>query len=833
MKLTIENVKKLFQVMILMSAKSSGTFEIDELIFNFLAAQNEKERFFGVLAMIMKVQCEMAKKHTEAQETAIQESLTKIETATKSSSILRGAFYAHFAEIVKNHRRNEEIRCVSKFAAKIGTIFKTQFFTEPEDGAMGFVLKPDEERFLEVVPMFNLIKELCVLQNRWHEDDDDSMQSSYDINILTELNFTIEAQIFTHPASSEVTRDEKMRQQFFVIQWCRSLLNAFFGQSSIDENISKSSLKIFYQMMDAEKRLLQNIQNVATWRIPNLDFENFEIEAAAKPGKRRAKKRKINEENEVLVEEEAVEEKENVDDLGLEANLREYYVPLKIRPVSHLLQLARTKRSCLIYLCNELSKIIQDLIKMRAKKSISGFLAQRQQTTPTKPCGRQKIDKFYHGDSLTIWNCIKKSMEEIWSIIENVFEFFEHLEENVENSGEKLERDMENLVEKCLKILNFVLGAELFGNPNEKLTNAEKNEKKSVIFMILERKINAESASATSKSDPEAARFEIAKYLLKNAKNAMNPTIAQLILETFENLKISPEKSELSRNMAKFALSYLKKDWSGSSDGKGARFNSAARDILRHYISLRKENEQISAIKWLLTNKVVQLVPDTDKRQSTVLSQQSEDVLMEKEDENAPFYCINKSTFPFIFKTLFSMLNSCVTKKELSAQALKSDQITEEDSLTYWENASSCFLILCLLLRVAKIRTVNVLYTAIKEGKQFFINVSRKSSFIYLVDNITTGQNFEIISTKIERIITAIQNGNRVLQAIGTYAKTSKCVNLLKKFPELRAESENCLRIIHSAMVKNECLDAFTVGRLKGRDIDGGIITENRDSGDE
>lgn len=72
---------------------------------------------------------------------------------------------------------------------------------------------------------------------------------------------------------------------------------------------------------------------------------------------------------------------------------------------------------------------------------------------------------------------------------------------------------------------------------------------------------------------------------------------------------------------------------------------------------------------------------------------------------------------------------------------------------------------------------------------------------------------------------------------------------LLKKFPELRAESENCLRVIHSAMVKNECLNAFTVGLVKSRSIDvsflsfysdkrkivfqGEIITEQRESSGE
>lgn len=207
---------------------------------------------------------------------------------------------------------------------------------------------------------------------------------------------------------------------------------------------------------------------------------------------------------------------------------------------------------------------------------------------------------------------------------------------------------------------------------------------------------------------------------------------------------------------------------------KGTKFTTAVRDILSHYIRLRRERDQLLAIQWILTNKVVQLVPEDDKRKSCVFSQHSDDDLLEKEDQKTVFYCITKATFGVIFKTLFASLNACANQRDMSATGVKNLLVDEEESLAAWELASSCFLILCLLLRVNKIRTTAVLTTAVREGKQFLITVSKKSSFIYLMDNITKGRNnFDVISKKIEKILSAVQQGNRVLQSIGTYAKVT------------------------------------------------------------
>uniref|UniRef100_A0A1I7UIQ8 Nucleolar protein n=1 Tax=Caenorhabditis tropicalis TaxID=1561998 RepID=A0A1I7UIQ8_9PELO len=754
--LSIPNIKRLFQVMILMSmpaSKTSTKVEIDEIINRFLISVSEREKFLGVLALLMKIQVEMGKKHSENQETQIREGIQRIEEAVRSSTLLRAAFYEHFRSVIHQHKRIEEIRFLVEWSQCLLTRFKEEFFVSPESqdsqGSQNsvdpeWILKPDPQRLQEIAPMFQLILEMQVLKMRWKEEEE--VSSSYDICVIKDLNFAFEA---TLPAGEEeipTERDQRLDHLFFLIQWTRTVLNAFLAQTSTDflskDEVTQLATRKFKIMIEAEKKLSAGM--VATWHVPNLTFGQVVTIEMAKQKKKGTKRRSdetiVNQTttpDELLLEAEEEEETPNVT-----CQLKTHFVQLKLRPLVHIMQLAENKRSCLKYLCGELQTVFDHLIRQK-KKTPPMLAARLHATSPT--------DRFYHGDSMTVWSCVKKATDRVWGIVELVFEFFSNLPAE---PNYKMQKDLEELGEKALKLIHCVL-----------------------------------SWMRRRKRKPE-------------------------------------------RLLAKYALAYLKKDWSKVDEcwSKGTRFTNAVKDILQHYINLRKESDQLRAIQWILTNKVVQLVPENDRRISCVFSQASEDDLLGKEDQKAQFYCISKATFQVIFKTLFGSLNARCLKYDMSLTAAKNQAIEDEATLELWETASSCFLILCLLLRINKIRTTAALTTAIREGKQFLINVSKKSSFIFLMDNITKGTNFEENCRRVEKILSAVQQGNRVLQSIGTYAKTHKCVHLLKKFPELRAESENCLRVIHSAMVKNECLNAFTVGLVKSRSIDGEIITDQPDT---
>ncbi|CBK19501.1 FANCD2 [Caenorhabditis elegans] len=835
--------------------KEATRFEIDEIISRFLLSVSDREKFLGLLALLMKIQVEMGKKHSENQEHLVREGISRCEEAVKSSSALRGAFYEHMRIVLQQHKRTEEIRFLSDWSTDLLKRFKNDFFELPPnpesntdpDSQSTWNLKLNSARLLEIAPMFELIKEIQVLKMRWREEDQDSLTSSYDISVIKNLSFAFEA-VLPKDENLPLNRQEKLAQLFFNVQWTRTVLNGFLSQSSVDflssDDVSTLSIKNFYVMMDAEKKLAASLVDLATWNVPNLNFgrsgkRDVIVISSEKTKSKKGRKRKSDETTVIGGDGQTNSADVTVNDDDREENLeaevvkeapsvllqlKSHYIPLKLRPIVHLMKLANKKRSALKYLCDELQSVIDTLIKQK-KKTPPMLLAARRAAAPTTP----NSSKFYHGDSVTIWFCVKKAVEQVWGIVELVFGVFAEQSDASQELKSRVQKDMDDLGEKSLNLIHSILSGELYGG-EEKLSPAERVERKSVLIRIIEKKM---LSSEHLSNDSEKARVEIGKFLAKSAEFSPTPAVAVAILDVFEDLKLDEDDdAETRKIMAKYALAYLKKDWSKVDElwSKGTRYTCAVRDILHHYIRLRKEKDQLLAIQWILTNKVVQLVPEDDKRKSCVFSQQSDDDLLEKEDRKATFYCISKTTFGVIFKTLFGNLNSRCLKYDMSASAAKNGGVDIEDTLESWETASSCFLILCLLLRINKIRTTAVLTSAIKEGKQFLITVSKKSSFIFLMDNITKGTNFDTICRRVEKILSAVQQGNRVLQSIGTFAKTNKCVLLLKKFPELRAESENCLRVIHSAMVKNECLNAFTVGLVKSRSIDGDIIMDQRAS---
>ncbi|ULT93299.1 hypothetical protein L3Y34_003052 [Caenorhabditis briggsae] len=831
-KLSIPNIKRLFQVMLLMNVPNmksakSVLFDIDEVINRFLISVNDREKFLGVLALLMKIQVEMEKKHSENQELLVREGIARIEDAIKTSSRLRGAFYEHLKLVLQQRKRSEEIRFFIEWSQNLLQRFKEDFFEfqEEMDQECTWILKPPSERLQEVIPMFELVLEMEHLKTRWKEEEEENEGMGNDTVVTKDLDFAFEALLPSQDEDLPADRDQKLDHLYFLIQMCRSVLNAFLTHSSSDD-VAKIAIRQFKVMMEAEKKLAAGLGSGATWRVPNLEFKEITVSGPEKPkAKGGARKRKSDETTIIgatgddLLAQEAEEEEDETEKNVPNLTLKSHFTCLRLRPLVHILKLAQKKRGCLKYLCDELQTVFDHIA--RSKKKAPPMLAARAIT--------QKIDAFYHGDAASVWFCVRKSTEHIWEIVVSMFHFFSTLADASQQSSVQMQKDLEEMGEKSLKLMHCLLSGDLYGG-EEKLSAVEKADRKSVIIRIIEKKMfGLERLS----NNEEEARIEIGKFLAKSAEFSPTPAVAVALLNVFDDLKLDEEEqAETRKVMAKYALAYLKKDWSKVDEqwSRGTKYTNAVKDILQHYINLRREKDQLLAIQWILTNKVVQLVPEDDKRKSCVFSQQSDDEMLEKEDKKAVFYCISKTTFGVIFKTLFGCLNTRCLKYDMSGIAAKNRLVDEDETLESWEIASSCFLILCLFLRINKIRTTAVLTTAIREGKQFLITVSRKSSFIYLMENITKGTNFDVVCRRVEKILSAVQQGNRVLQSIGTYAKTQKCVHLLKRFPELRAENENCLRVIHSAMVKNECLNAFTVGLVKSRSIDGEIITNQPDS---
>lgn len=465
--------------------------------------------------------------------------------------------------VVENHQRLEEVRFISEWTDVLMTRFKNDFFKEfseetMEEGTSGkLILDPKAENLPEVVPMFNLIKELLVLRMRWREEDDDAVPSSYDVSVIKDLNFAFESLISLDSEGS--SENAKLNHLYFLVQWTRTVLNAFLAQSSTDflssEEVSKLATKMFYLMMDSEKKLQTALTGVALWKVPNLKFEKKEDvivgTSEKKAGKGRQKKRKSDEApvetapEDVTMNEDGDIEVVKESNPSLTNQLRAQFVQLKLRPIVHLMKLAKKKRSCLVYLCDELQSVLDSLVKMR-KKTIP-MLAARVSLATTQ------VDKLYHGDSVTIWFCIKKAVEQVWSVVEQVFDFFSTLPDASQEVNAKIQKDLEDLGHKSLTLMHTIFSGELYGS-EEKMTAVEKREKRSVLVRIVEKRMNgAENLS----NDADAARLIVAEYLVKVAEFAPTPAVAVAILDVFEDMKIhEDEEGDLRKAMGRASANY-------------------------------------------------------------------------------------------------------------------------------------------------------------------------------------------------------------------------------------------------------------------------------------
>ncbi|KAK6109500.1 Fanconi anemia protein FancD2 nuclease family protein [Brugia pahangi] len=276
--------------------------------------------------------------------------------------------------------------------------------------------------------------------------------------------------------------------------------------------------------------------------------------------------------------------------------------------------------------------------------------------------------------------------------------------------------------------------------------------------------------------------------------------------------------------VAKSALAYLKREWSDVEERpvKGAIFNQAVANILRLYLSFREQTERLSAIQWLLANKVSELVPEDERRRSKISSLESCHDKDLNDDERSLFMCFSKTTFASVYKVLFCSLNETI-KNVLSLQAIERGKLQHDECLAFWKVATSSFCLLTLLIRVKELRNASVLLTAAREGRSFLQSFVVKSSFMYLLSDES---RFARYGAEATAILKTVQIGNRSLQNMSAHAKSTKCTSLLKLLPQLRATSEQFIRTVHQLMIGVDCDSAFQIGLLKSRNLDGEELKE-------
>ncbi|CAG9529984.1 unnamed protein product [Cercopithifilaria johnstoni] len=726
-------------------------------------------------------------------------------------------------------------------------------------------------RVFEPIAHFQLLLALTKLKYLWANKQNSD-------GFLMELRFILEANISMVEIDLEAKDNENRITNcdifFFCIQWIRLMLNTFVSDEKIHgtdaEAVHVILRKRFALMMECQKSLKYTIQKIGEYRMPCvLDFEQtglivfYDIpkkSSSIKSRKNAVSNRKRNYEGEDGTKytddkeskpSETVD-KENREDLQkdttqtrvskmktveteqfrhtitknlgrqrlvVESQLVSFFMPLNFATVIHLIELLPKKRKQTTFLLETLSKLLEELLPKRNRK-ISLFLAARKTAT----------EKFLEsGNPKIVWHSIQSIIPTLFIILHGAVDYFKNLLDTsvvLDITKRSYHADMNALMHSSLVLFYNIFSSQDFMKTSrdesmeEQRSHHLRMKRRKLLMERLERAM-IDVGVVEDTQGVDDAEDVISSYFISISE--VVPTL-ECAVSLLQLLSCDFTDAQQKSKVAKSALAYLKREWSDVEERpvKGALLNQAVASILRLYLSFREQTERLSAIQWMLANKVSELIPEDERRRSKISSLEPCHDKDLDETEASLFICFSKGTFASIYKVLFCSLNETI-RNVLSLQSIETNKLHQDECFALWKIAASSFCLLTLLIRVKELRNASVLLTAAREGRSFLQSFVVRSSFIYLLSDES---RFARYGAEANAILKTVQIGNRSLQNMSAHAKSTKCASLLKLLPMLRAASEQFIRAIHQLMIGIDCDSAFQIGLLKSRNLDGEELKE-------
>ncbi|MCP9260760.1 BMA-FCD-2, isoform c [Dirofilaria immitis] len=532
-----------------------------------------------------------------------------------------------------------------------------------------------------------------------------------------------------------------------------------------------------------------------------------------------------------------------------ESQLISFFMPLSFVAVIHLIEVH--------------VKILLDWsdgINIQQNISLQGIISN-QTTCSSKNCYKKLLES---NSPKIIWSSIHSIIPTLFSILHGSVNYFKNLLDTsvvVDLAKRSYHADMSNLMHSSLVLFHTIFSSCSISSLNRILYNSF-----GVQDHLLPHKVedpgSVQDFIKTSGNDTieeersHHLRMERRKLLMEKLERAMidlgvvedtqgaddiEDVVSSYFISISEvvptlNCAVSllqllscdfidtRQKSKIGKclELSKIITCILKKEWFDTEERrvKGASLNQAVANILRIYLSFREQTERLSAIQWMLANKISELVPEEERRRSKISSLEPCHDKDLNEVEGSPFICFSRSTFASVYKVLFCSLNETI-KNVLPLQAVEKGKLQQDKCFALWKIAASSFCLLTLLIR--ELRNASVLLTAAREGCLFLQTFVVKSSFMYL---LSEESRFAKYGAEANAVLKTVQIGNRSLQNMSAHAKSTKSASLLKLLPRLRATSEQFIRTVHQLMIGVDCDSAFQIGLLKSRNLDGEELKE-------
>ncbi|XP_069722430.1 Fanconi anemia group D2 protein [Phaenicophaeus curvirostris] len=280
--------------------------------------------------------------------------------------------------------------------------------------------------------------------------------------------------------------------------------------------------------------------------------------------------------------------------------------------------------------------------------------------------------------------------------------------------------------------------------------------------------------------------------------------LAQLLIAVAEKPMVGWKKEK----MASLAKQFLCQSWvkPGGEREKGSQFNSALHTLLCVY--LEHTDNILKAIEEISSVGVAELMNSA------------------KDGCSSTYPTLNRQTFPVFFRVMMAELESSV--KSIPAGKPSDSNEVQLEKLLRWNIAVRNFHILINLVKVFDSRPV--LSTCLKYGRLFV------EAFLKLAMPLLD-YSFKKHRDDVQSLLRTLQLSTRQLHHMCGHSKICQDIGLTNHVPLLKKSLEQFVYRVKAMLAFNHCQEAFWVGILKNRDLQGeeilSQVSEEKGSAEE
>ncbi|RUS82660.1 hypothetical protein EGW08_009563 [Elysia chlorotica] len=309
------------------------------------------------------------------------------------------------------------------------------------------------------------------------------------------------------------------------------------------------------------------------------------------------------------------------------------------------------------------------------------------------------------------------------------------------------------------------------------------------VLMVAARRLSPDASESVTKQEALRCTFDYFSNLVETAP-VMDTAVT--VIKLLKLLATRSSDTDIKEKLALHAKSVLRREWKNSSGEleKGAHHNENLQLVIQTFVM--SSSSPLEVLETLATRDLASMV-NLDRRGHA--------------EEMAS---LNRWTFPVFYKV---MLIELITNIKRIPVGKKSDSLEVlEEHLLSWTIAVKILYTAVSLTKVFNGRAN--LSAAMKMGRQFVELFLRQG--MPLMDVL-----FRRRHAQVEKLLRSLQQSTRMLHHLCGHSKIHKDLALTNQVPMLKRALETFVYRVKAMLVLNNCQDAFWVGNLKNRNLQG------------